>query len=113
MADEMIGMLKVMMKGVVVDDDTLALDAIRDVGPGGVYLGHHHTYAHFREFWQPSLMANISYEGWEAGGSMSIQDRVKERLQEIIATHKPRPIPAEAQTKIDEIIARARARAAA
>ncbi|MEE9248103.1 MAG: trimethylamine methyltransferase family protein [Dehalococcoidia bacterium] len=111
MTDEMIGMLKSMMKGVPVDDETLALEVIREIGPGGgTFLGHQHTFSHFREHWQPTFLSRMSYEDWVAGGSKSTNDRVKERLREIMRTHQPKPIPRQARKAIEEIIQRARAR---
>lgn len=111
MADELVGMLKNMMKGVPVDEETLAVEVIREIGPGGgMFLDHPHTYKHFREFWQPTLITRLEYEDWEAGGSKSMEDLVKERLQDIICNHKPKPIPDEAKKKIGRIIERARAR---
>ena len=60
---------------------------------------------------KPGLLANLTYETWEAGGKMTLMDRAKEVMREIMATHEPKPIPEEAKPKIAEIIARARARA--
>lgn len=111
LADEMVGMLKVMMQGVPVNDETLALDAIREVGPGGgVFLDHDHTLRHFREHWQPGIMKRMRYEDWTASGRPSIRDRAREKVQHILSTHRPKPIAAAAQQKIAAIIARARAR---
>ncbi|MFQ5872606.1 MAG: trimethylamine methyltransferase family protein [Dehalococcoidia bacterium] len=111
MADEMLGMLKVMMKGVPVDDETLAVDVIREVGPGGgTFLEHQHTFRHFREHWQPTLLSRMRYEDWVAGGRKSTFDHVKERLQKILRTHQPKPIPEQARKAIDDIIRRVRAR---
>ncbi len=113
-ADELIGMLKTIVSGVHVDDETLALDVIRDVGPGaGTYLGHEHTFRHFRDFWQPGLMPYVSHETWEAQGSRTMDDRVRERTREIVVTHRPKPIPESARNAIAGIIGQARERAAA
>ncbi len=114
LADEMVGMLKVMMKGVEINDETLALDAIREVGPGGgTFLGHPHTWMHFREQWEPTLLYRGRYEEWEAAGSKSVRDLVKEKLSHIRATHHPKSIPDAAQKRISAIIERARSRVGA
>ena len=113
LADELIGMLRSMMKGVEVDEDNLALDVIRDVGPGGgTFLGHPHTWMHFREHWQPTLLYRGRYEDWEAAGSKEVRDLVKEKLRHIRTTHQPNPVPEAAKPKIAAIIERARSRAA-
>ena len=54
-----------MMDGITVNDDTLALDVIRAVGPGGNFLKQKHTRAHMRELWQPRLMDRRPYGQWE------------------------------------------------
>ena len=111
LADELVGMLKVMMQGVPVDDETLALDVIRQIGPGGgMFLDSDHTLRHFREYWQPGLMNRKSYAEWAAAGRPTIQDLAREKVRHILRTHRPKPIPAAAQQKIAAIIARARAR---
>ncbi len=113
LADELVGMLKAMMRGVEVNDETLALDVVRDVGPGGgTFLGHPHTWMHFREHWQPTLLYRGRYEDWAAAGSTEVSDLAKEKIQRIKATHQPKPLPEEAKVKIASVIERARARAA-
>jgi trimethylamine--corrinoid protein Co-methyltransferase len=94
-----------------VSDDTLALDVISDIGPaGGTFLGHPHTYKNFRDIWEPSLFPRMRYEDWVEDGRKSSDDRVNERMWEIIETHEPRPIPDAAVPRIAEIIQRARKR---
>ncbi len=111
--DEYVGLLKEMMKGVVVDDDHLGIDAIREVGPGaGTFLGSMHTYRHMKDFWQPTIMPRQRYEEWEASGKKTLDDHVEEKMWDIINTHEPKPIPDSARQTIDDIIAIARERAA-
>jgi trimethylamine--corrinoid protein Co-methyltransferase len=62
---EIWSILHALFKGIEVNDETLAQDAIREVGPGGNYLGHIHTRNHMRERWRPSLMDRRPYEIWE------------------------------------------------
>jgi trimethylamine--corrinoid protein Co-methyltransferase len=65
-----------MAEGPRWDDFEEALDAIRDVGPGGHYLGHPHTQANFeRAFFMPKLLDNTSIEQWEANGAQEITAR--------------------------------------
>jgi trimethylamine--corrinoid protein Co-methyltransferase len=114
LADETIGMLKVMMKGVPVNDETLALDVIQELGAGsGGYLAHPHTFRHFRALWQPSTVARSSYEGWVAQGRKTTDDYAKERLRDIMRNHQPKPVPDSAAQIMQDIIQEARQRAAA
>lgn len=65
-----------MSEGVQWGDFDEALSAVRDIGPGGHYLGHEHTLATFKEaFFMPKLFDNNSYEQWVADGSKDITGR--------------------------------------
>ena len=85
MSDEVISMIKRILRGIPVTDPTKALDVIDDVGPGGHFLEHDHTYTRFRdEIWQPKLIDRQVYENWELNGKKSYRDRVRERVIELI-----------------------------
>ena len=62
---EIWSMLEVMFKGIEVTQESLALDVIRAVGPGGNYLGQRHTRQHIRERWVPTLIDRRPYNVWE------------------------------------------------
>ena len=62
------------VEGFEVNDDTLAVDIIDKVGPGGIYLGEKHTIQHFRERWMSRLSDISSYETWEKQGSRTIDE---------------------------------------
>jgi len=84
-ADEIIDMVKRIMRGIPVTDETLALDVIDAVGPGGHFLDQDHTFDRFRtEIWQPKLLDRHNWEGWEAAGRKTHQERVRERVIEIL-----------------------------
>ncbi len=64
--DEMCGMARRIKNGVSVTAETLGLDAIKEVGPGGHYLSNSHTFKHFRtEFFMPLLGNRTSYDMWK------------------------------------------------
>lgn len=112
MDDEIIGMVKKILGGIKVDDQHLAVDVIDNVGPGGHFLGEEHTMAHFREFWAPTLINRLRYDGWKAEGSKSMGQRVKEKTQDIINNHKPEKLSDNVLKKIQAIVDRAEAREA-
>ena len=113
-SDEVVGMVKRFLGGVRVDDETLALDVIKEVGPGGDFLAHEHTLRHMRrELWIPKLIDRAKYSGWQAAGAKTMGDRVTERVSEILATHEVPPLPPEVDAGIDEVIAAADKEAAA
>ena len=86
-SNEIIDMVKRIMRGIPVDDDTKALDVMDEVGPGGHYLDHDHTYTRFKEeIWRPQLIDRQNWENWEAAGSKAYRDRVRERVIEVLET---------------------------
>jgi len=108
MSNEIIGMVKRILRGVTVDTDHLALEVIDQVGPGGNFLSEEHTLKHFRtEFWMPELLDRSNWETWEANGSKPLRQRAHERVLELIETFEPEPIPADIEQKLKSIIARA------
>ena len=86
-SDEIIDRVKRILRGVPVDDASRALDVMNDVGPGGHYLDHDHTYNRFKtEIWRPKLTDRLNWENWEAAGSKTYRERVHERVIEILET---------------------------
>ncbi|MGI9861643.1 trimethylamine methyltransferase family protein [Moorella naiadis] len=113
MDDEIIGMVKRILRGIEVNDETLAVDVIDRVGPGGHFLGEEHTLAHFREeFWWPTLISRLRYDEWKMNGAKTMGQRVKEKTQRIINEHQPEPLPDKVLKEIQAIIDRAEAREA-
>jgi len=96
-------------RGLEVNDSTLALDVIHKVGPGGTFLGEKHTLQHFRERWSPKIGDMDSFEAWEQKGSKPLDEIAHEKVKEILATHKPEPIPRNVQEEISKILKRAEA----
>ena len=97
------------VEGFEVNDDTLAVDIIDKVGPGGIYLGEKHTVQHFRERWMSRLSDISSYETWEKQGSRLIDEVAREKVREILATHKVTPLPEDVEKEIGRILKRAEA----
>ncbi|HMM07176.1 MAG TPA: trimethylamine methyltransferase family protein [Clostridiales bacterium] len=111
LCDEIISMAKRYCKGFEVSDETICIDTITEVGPGGNFLKAEHTFKHFRsEFWQPAIMERRAYDAWKADGAKDTAQRVHEKLTEILETHRVEPLSDEVTAKIDAIIAAAEAR---
>ncbi len=90
----------------------MALDVIERVGPGGQYLTDDHTFQNFKsEFWFPTLMDRSSWEEWEERGGKTCGERVQEKLNHILDTHEVPPLPKAVQDEINDILARAEAKA--
>lgn len=104
MADEIIHWIKRFMQGVVVDEETLAVDQIDKVGLDDDFLALDHTNAHFREDWYPSLLNRKNHQDWKDAGGLSLRQRAKERIEKILAEHEPEPLPEDMAKKIQELI---------
>ena len=92
MDNEFAKMIKFLLRGVPVNDETLAVDIMREVGIGKDFLSHNHTYDHMRSQSQPKLIDRRMREDWEAAGSMDIYQRAQEEARHILETHKPDPL---------------------
>ncbi len=85
-----------------VNDDTLALDIIHKVGPGGHFLSEKHTIEHFRkEIWSRELCDTFILDP-EAKGSF--RERAKAKVKEILSTHKPPPIKEDVRKEMGQIL---------
>ena len=105
---EFVRMFKRAEIGVPVDEDTLALEVIKAVGPAGNYLGQKHTRKHMhREISTTKLIDRKSYEAWEREGKLDIVQRANREAKRILATHEPERLTAEVIEKMDAIIEKA------
>jgi trimethylamine--corrinoid protein Co-methyltransferase len=88
--DEIASMIKRILAGLRVTEDTLALDVIREVGHGKDFLTHAHTLGHFRsDLFFPALFQRQSIDGWLARGARPIADVAHERVRAILAGSAP------------------------
>jgi len=86
--NDILGMVMRAVEGIRVDDDSLAFDLIKQVGPGGNFVTTKHTRCFMRsEHYQPSVSDRDSREEWEAKGGKTTWERAAERVKEIIANH--------------------------
>lgn len=77
-----------MAQGINWDDFDAALQAVRDVGPGGHYLGHPHTLENFqRAFFMPELFDNNSIEQWQAEGAVEINERALAHVRNLLGDY--------------------------
>lgn len=101
MDDEIIGMVKRAVRGIEVNDETIAEDLIKQVGAAGHYLAETHTVNHMRdEFFFPALADREKRETWEQAGCKDTRQRANECACDILANHRPTPLSMEAQARI-------------
>lgn len=80
------------MKGVSVSEDSLAVDLIDQIGPGGHYLQAQHTLENFHDFRYSQLFDRSIYAAWKVAGAHTFEDRLREMTRKAMA-HQPEPLP--------------------
>ena len=107
MDDEFAAMIKQCVGGIPVNDETLALDVIHEIGPFQDFLSHDHTMAHMRSTSQPALIDRRVRDEWAAMGSSTLHERALVKARAILETHVPDPLPDGVPEKLAAIIAAA------
>jgi trimethylamine--corrinoid protein Co-methyltransferase len=100
---EIFGLVAKMMEGIVVDKENLAIDAIREVGPGQSFLMHDHTLRHMRRLWTGSLMDRRPYSEWESKKD-GARTWALARARHILETHHPAPLDPRLEIELSRII---------
>jgi trimethylamine--corrinoid protein Co-methyltransferase len=106
--DDCMAAVRRMAATLVVDEDTLALETMKDVGPGGTFLSQDHTFQHFRqELWMPRLLERRNWDLWEKDGAIDIFKVAERRLHELLAVDPEPLLPTDVQHQIDEVVRKA------
>ena len=96
-----------MAEGVRWDDFDMAMQAVRDIGPGGHYLGHPHTLANFeRAFFMPRLFDNNSIEQWQSEGAIEITRRALDRARQLLDEYQEPKLDTATDEALRDYIAR-------
>ena len=102
--NEIVGMISRIVRGVDVDEETLAVDVIKNVGPGGHYMSQKHTLDHVRELYMPTLFDRESEVTWTKAGSKDVRDMARMKAKQILREHTPTPLPRDVQLRLKEIV---------
>jgi trimethylamine--corrinoid protein Co-methyltransferase len=108
--DELMSYIKRISRGIAVDAEHLATNVIHSVGPAGNFLAEEHTVRHFREeLWLPgSIWTRQPYDLWQSEGATSFADRLRGRVDDILATHQAQPLDEALSREIDQIVTSAK-----
>jgi len=113
MSNEIIGLVKRILRGVEVNQQTIMLDLIEKVSPGGHFIAERQSSSLCRnEIWVPKLLDRNAYSIWDQKGGKSMEKRVNEHLQTILNTHQPTPLASESVKAIATILHKAEEREA-
>jgi trimethylamine--corrinoid protein Co-methyltransferase len=108
--NEVAGLVKRIMRGVELTPETVPLDLIDQVGPGGHFLGEEHTFQHFRRNWIPELFDRSPRDEWEQDGELTLGDRAASRVRHILDHHEPASLDEDIATALEGVIQRAEQR---
>ncbi|MBL7177232.1 MAG: trimethylamine methyltransferase family protein [Desulfobacteraceae bacterium] len=99
--NEIIGMAKRAVRGIQVNEETLAIDQIIDAGPGANYVASEHTLKFFRdEFFQPRISDRKARKAWEDSGCLDARERARLEAKRILENHQPLRIPESCDAQI-------------
>lgn len=105
--DETIAAVRRFMQGAPVNNETLAMDVIQEVGdnlPNCIFVDRDHTTSTYqREQWQPGLWSRNNFQSWTNKGSKYIHQVCNERARHIIENHKPEPLSDKVLAQLEEI----------
>jgi trimethylamine--corrinoid protein Co-methyltransferase len=101
---EIFSIMEKTLQGIVVDDETLALEAIANVGPGGNFLSQKHTRKHMRDLFLPKYMDRRPYNEWEEKGD-NADDWALETARNLLSTHQPDTLDAKVSAEMAKVIA--------
>ena len=107
MDTDQLGMMHVLARGIATDRESQAMDAIREVGPGGHFLGCEHTRSHFRTAFYNSAMAdNNAFEQWESEGGKDAMQRANALWKDQLAAYEAPPLDPAIDEALLDFIAR-------
>jgi trimethylamine--corrinoid protein Co-methyltransferase len=107
---EVFRMCKRARQGVAADEGKWLEDAISRIGPGGSFIAERSTVSGIRggEWYVSRLGVHDTFEGWEAAGKPVLLEEVRERVEQILATHQPLPLDEDVERELGRIQERAR-----
>jgi trimethylamine--corrinoid protein Co-methyltransferase len=97
-------MIKFVVNGILVNDETLAVDVIKEVGPFKDFLAHPMTFKFMRSQSQPQLIDRSRRDRWTAAGAKDLYTRANEKAIHILENHQPDPLPESTLKEIRAIV---------
>jgi trimethylamine---corrinoid protein Co-methyltransferase len=103
--NEIAGMVKHYLKGMDITDETMAVDVIEEMGIGANFLEHESVAGTARSvYWHPKLWNRKRYSEWIRENAKDALERAHERVEDILATHWPKPLTRDQESEMDELL---------
>jgi trimethylamine--corrinoid protein Co-methyltransferase len=113
LTNEIISQSRRFVAGVRLDDEALAVEAVHEVGPGGQFMSHEHTLAHWRELWLPQVFDRQRLEPWQERGAKDVHVRARELTVTLMDEHPVEPLPDGVESELEAILRASKARSTA
>ena len=104
MDNEIVKMVKEVVKGIDISDKNMAVEVIKQVGPGGNFLSAEHTLRHMKEQSHSKLIDRRMWQQWESSEKKDFAQRAREEALSILKNHKPEPLPPEVLSTLHSIV---------
>jgi trimethylamine--corrinoid protein Co-methyltransferase len=104
LCDELIGWLKRYLREIEVSEETLVLELIHEIGPDKDFLLTEHTLKHVREDWLPTVFSRTSYERWAEEGMTTLEQRLNQKVRNILENHRGVPLPDDVSRAIANLV---------
>ncbi len=104
MDNEFAEMIKHVVNGIPVNEETLAVDVIAKVGPFKQFITEKHTFNHMKKMSQPTLIDRRVREKWEKAGGQTMHEKALEKARDILKNHKPTPLSDEIRSEMRSIV---------
>jgi trimethylamine--corrinoid protein Co-methyltransferase len=102
---EMISICRRFMEGVPVNDTTIALETIREVGPGGHFIESPHTLEQLRTgaLWEAEISNTHTSKQWQEMGKPTVLENAAKRVDRLLSSHRPKTLPSDVLRDLNEI----------
>ena len=102
LVNELLHMVRQYMKGLPINEESLAVDLVDQVGPGGHHLNEDHTLSHFRDVWYSRLFDRTIHAQWLDRGGKQFEERLRDMTEETME-HEPAPLPTEVRRELEQM----------
>ena len=103
--NECIGAIERLTTEIVVDESTLALDTIKEVGVGGQFLSNDHTFKNFRSnLWMPKIIERRNWDNWELQGKLTVIDKATATVRDMLNNPPAKLLSEEVEAAIDKVV---------
>ena len=103
--NEICGMVSRALRGIKISNETLAIDVIERVGPGGQFLDQRHTLEYLKkEHYLPTIINRQKRERWEKAGSKDLREIAREEAKRILKEHQPEPLDRDIEEELKKVV---------